>query len=259
MHKEAKPHSSLSLSTCLRAVVGFTLLASISLPYILLTALLLPWRGLRIRTGNLYGKVVGPLMCRVAGTRVVVSNKKRINNSKPAIYIMNHTSQIDVLVGMGLCPMGGCGVAKREIRRIPFFGMAYLLSGHLLIDRSNREKSIASLVSIGETVRKHKLSIWIWPEGTRSSNGRLQSFKKGFAHTAIATGLPIVPVVIHDAHLRWPKHTLRLVPGIAHVDILPAIDTSEWRTETLVDHIQDVRQVFIDTLAPHQRPSPVSE
>ena len=251
--------SNHKLSTWLRAVVGFLLLSIITIPYIVFAALLFPWRGLRIRTGNIYGKIIGPLMCLLSGARVIVQDRERLNDSKPAIYIMNHTSQLDVLVGMWLCPIGGCGIAKQEIRRIPFFGAAYILSGHLLIDRTNREKSIASLIAVGHTVARHGLSVWIWPEGTRSPNGRLQRFKKGFAHMAVATGLPIVPVVIHDAHLRWPKHVLRLYPGDVHVDVLTPIDTTDWSTDTIDTHINDVHEVFIAALAPHQQPEQTIE
>ncbi len=237
-----------------RLVLGFSFIILCSVPYVLLALLMLPSRRLRIYSGNIYGKIVGPVITRIAGARVQIANKARLNDQKPAIYVTNHSSELDPFVGMWLCPLGGCGIAKKEVARVPFFGWAYRLSGHLLIDRSDREKAIASMAEVGEVVRQNGLSIWLWPEGTRSQDGRLQPFKKGFAHLALATGLPIVPVVMHDGHKRWPGRSTRMYPGPLHIDVLPSVDTSSWTTESIEEHVRQVRQIFLDTLAPHQRP-----
>ena len=74
-------------------------------------------------------------------------HRERLEASSPAIYITNHTATLDVLIAMWLCRVGGCGIAKKEIARIPFFGWAYWLSGHLLIDRGDREGAIAALAA----------------------------------------------------------------------------------------------------------------
>ncbi|MEL6347546.1 MAG: lysophospholipid acyltransferase family protein [Myxococcota bacterium] len=242
------------LISAMRYVVGFLGIALFSVPYILVVLMLMPWRKERIKMGNRYGKVIGPFIARVTGTRTVIHNAERLEGHKPAIYITNHSSELDPFIAMWLCPMGGCGIAKKSIGQVPFFGWAYRLSGHLLIDRSNREKAIASLSEVAEIVRQNNLSIWLWPEGTRSRDGRLLPFKKGFAHMAISTGLPIVPVVAHQAHHRWPARSLQMYPGRLDIDVLPSIDTSHWRVESLEEHIRQVRQVFIDALDPSQRP-----
>ncbi|MFT4979752.1 MAG: lysophosphatidate acyltransferase [Myxococcota bacterium] len=246
------------LTSVLRFCAGFLFIIAFSIPYIFVVALLLPWRMLRIKCGNLYGKVVGPAVTRMSGTRAVINNAEALEGQKPAIYVTNHTSELDPFIAMWLCPLGGCGIAKKEIVRVPFFGQAYWLSGHLLIDRSDREKAIASMAEVGEIVRRNGLSIWIWPEGTRSPDGRLLPFKKGFAHLAIATGLPIVPVIAHSAHRRWPSRSTVMYPGQLDIDVLPAIDTAGWSTETLEEHVHQLRQVFIEALHPEQRPQNLS-
>jgi len=169
-----------------RIAASFVLVSSGAVVYLSLSLLLLPWRPLRIRIGNVYGKTVAPPVAWILGVRTRVRHRERLAESRPAIYVTNHTSTLDVLIAMWLCPVGGCGIAKKEIARIPFFGWAYWLSGHLLIDRGDREGAIAALAATAEFVRRHRLSIWIWPEGTRSRNGRLLPFRKGFAHLAIA-------------------------------------------------------------------------
>ena len=146
-------------------------------------------------------------------------------------------------------------MAKKEIARIPGFGQAYWLSGHLLIDRGNRESAIARMAKTAEFVQENGLSLWMWPEGTRSPDGRLARFKKGFAHLAITTGLPIRPIVVHDAHKCWPARTMKLFPGPLRIEVLEDIATSGWTREGLDDHIEEVHRAFVAALEPHQLPT----
>ena len=238
----AKKINPLSIS--IRITIGFIWLSFWSLISICLMLLCLPFRTLRIKLGNFTGKMIGPVVTRITGTKLSYSNYNKISENKPAIYVMNHTSALDIFVGMALCPYGGCGVGKKEISRIPFFGWVYWLSGHLLIDRSNRQKTIESMTELSHFVKKNNLSIWIWPEGTRSKDGTLLPFKKGFVHLALATKLPIVPVILHNAHKRWPAKTMQFYPGEAHVEILDSIQTNKWTKDTIDTHIDEVRDLM---------------
>ncbi|PKN56657.1 MAG: hypothetical protein CVU56_15080 [Deltaproteobacteria bacterium HGW-Deltaproteobacteria-14] len=245
------PHGRLS--TALRGLVVLLVVAPLSLLYMVGCLLLLPWRSLRIRAGNAYGKVVGRLILGMVGVKVRVSHRERLRASAPALYVCNHTSTIDMWAGMFLCPFGGCGVAKKEIVKVPFFGWAYLLSGHLLLDRGDRARAIASMEEAQEVVKKHHLSLWMWPEGTRSRDGRLQPMKKGFVHLAIATGLPVVPVVFHDADIMWPGHTFEIIPGDVRVDVLEPLDTTGWRLETADAHAHELWTRFQAVMGERQR------
>lgn len=216
--------------------------------------LLLPSRALRIRSGNLYGKIIGPMVFRIAGIAIEVEGRDKINASAPAIYLANHSSNVDPWASMWLCPMGGCGVAKKSVGRIPVFGQVYWLAGHLLIDRASPQKAIQSVNALSTLVQRLGLSIWLWPEGTQSRDGRLLPFKRGFVHMAIATGLPVVPVVFHDAHKRWPARSTTLVPGTLRVQVLDPISTSDWTTASSKEHAREVAAVFARHLATHQRP-----
>ena len=109
---------------------------------------------------------------------------------------------------------------------------------------------------VGQFVRENGLGIWMWPEGSRSRNGELKPFKKGFVHMAIATGLPVVPVVSHDADRMWPGGTFLVRPGRLKMEVLPPIDTSSWKVETAADHAAEVREVIRRTLSPRQQGPP---
>ena len=231
----------------------FAVMAALTAVYVVACFLLLPSRRYRIYSGNLYGKIIGRTVFFATGIRPQIAGKERIDAGAPAIFVCNHSATIDMWVGMWACPFGGCGTAKKEIVKIPIFGIAYLLSGHLLLDRSNKARAIASMNKVAEIVREHSLSLWMWPEGTRSRSGRLLPMKKGFAHLAVATGLPIVPIVFHNADLLWPGGSLRPASGDLEIEVLPDIDTSSWKTETVGDHTQQVWDVFQSALGDRQK------
>ena len=111
-----------------------------------------------------------------------------------------------------------------------------------------------SLRSLAAFVKEHKLSIFIWPEGTRSRSGRLQRFKKGAVHLAIQTGLPVVPLVVSGAHKTWEKSGMRIRPAPIRVDVLPAIDTSEWSSQEMNEHLEELHAAFREVLPSDQLP-----
>ena len=227
---------------------GLTMVV-LSAAFFLLMIPLLPWRVARIYCCNVYGTIAGSVMAWSCGADLRFHHRERVNEAKPAIYISNHSSTLDMWLGMWICPMGGCGLAKREIQLVPGVGQLYTLSGHPLIDRSNRERAISTMNSVAEFVTKNGLSLWLWPEGTRSRDGQLQPFKKGFVHAAIATQLPIVPIVVHNAAKVWPRGKLKFNPGPVDIVVLDTIDTSGWSAETIEQHVEDVRSVFERKLA----------
>lgn len=243
------------ISSAVRLGFGFLFIAITSVITMILALPLLPWRTLRIKLCNYYGKFVGLPVVLLARATPVVHHRERIAAAYPAIYVSNHTSTLDAFIAIWLCPVGGCGVVKKEIANIPFFGWLYRLSGHLKVDRGNRENAVAGLKATAEVVRRHRLSMWIWPEGTRSRDGRLLPLKKGFVHLAIATGLPIVPVVVHNAHKNWAKNGFMFNPVTVPIYVLPPIDTSSWRIETTDAHCAEVHRVFAAALPPEQQPA----
>jgi len=242
------------LGSAIRFILGFTFIMVMSTIVIVALLLLLPWRVKRIYVGNWWGKVVGRTIVFLAGVTPVIRNKERLKGSMPAIFVMNHASTLDAFSGTWMCPYGGCGVYKKEIVKVPFYGQLAYLSGHPLIDRSNTGRAVDMLRTMADFVKANRLGIWIFPEGTRSRDGRLLPFKKGFVHMAIATGYPVVPVVVHGAHKNWEKGHFQFRPMTLYVDVLPPIDTSARKEETAAEHAQAVHDVFGGVLADDQKP-----
>lgn len=241
----------------LRFVAGFLVIMVMTLVVMVAVTLLLPFRVARIYVCNWWGHVVGRSIVFLAGVTPKVAGRERLKGSMPAIYVMNHASTLDAFSGIWMCPYGGCGVFKKEIVKVPFYGQLAWMSGHLLLDRANTGKAVETLKNMADFMRKHRLGIWIFPEGTRSRDGRLLPFKKGFVHMAVATGFPVVPVIVHGAHKNWEKGSLLdFRPMTMDVEVLPAIDTSGWKEETAVEHVQEVHAVFVKTLRDDQKPLP---
>lgn len=243
------------VTSLLRVTVGLVYMALAVAVFLVLCTLLLPWRSARIRVCNIFGHITGPFILWLAGARVEGADREKMRRNFPAIYVSNHSSVLDIFLGIWLSPVGVCGVAKKEVIWYPFFGQLYLLSGHLRIDRQNRERAVEALKQTADDVRRYNLGIWIWPEGTRARDGRLQPFKKGFAHLALATGLPIVPVVVSGAHRAWRKNSLEIVPCTLQVQVLEPISTRHWTLDTLDVHIDEVHQAFERALPADQLPA----
>jgi lysophosphatidate acyltransferase len=168
--------------------------------------------------------------------------------------VVNHTSIVDLFITLRLMPGSTVGIVKKEVILYPFFGQMYLLTGHLRVDRGKRAAAVASMKKLSELVRKHKLSIIMSPEGTRSRDGRLLPFKKGLIHMALQTGLPVVPMVIHGAHQAWRSDSLAVRSSNIFIDVLPAVDTSHWSADDTDAAVEEIHAIFRANLPPEQRP-----
>jgi lysophosphatidate acyltransferase len=239
----------------LKLAAGLVLLAAASALQALILLVLLPSRTARIRSCIVFARLVGVPCMWLSGCRLTVKGREHLNPSRPAIYVVNHTSLIDMFIALKLVPRGTVGLFKREVMFYPFIGQVILLSGHPRLDRSRHSSAVASMRSLGDLVKRARLSIFMSPEGTRSRNGRLQPFKKGLVHLALQTGLPVVPVVIHGAHRAWVKGSLSVRGVPILVEVLPAASTSGWSAERLDDALEEVHALFRLHLPPEQQPA----
>jgi 1-acyl-sn-glycerol-3-phosphate acyltransferase len=216
--------------------------------------LFLPSRVLRIRVANAFGSLIGRSALWCSGCRVTVSGQEQVRAGRPAIYACNHTSILDAFTTIWLTPMGTVGVAKREVFYYPFYGQAWWLAGHVFLDRARTDRAKAALRRTAEFIRRKRLHLCILPEGTRSDSGRLLPFKKGIVHLALATRLPIVPMVTMGLAPAWKRGTLRLTPVDAKIVFLPPILTDDWSEDRIDEHVAELRAAFLGVLPESQQP-----
>jgi putative phosphoserine phosphatase/1-acylglycerol-3-phosphate O-acyltransferase len=182
------------------------------------------------------------------GLNLKISGEQHLWSHRPAVFIFNHQSNVDLGIVSRLMRRDISGVGKREIRDIPVLGRVMESSGIVLIDRQDSASAIEALTSLVDTMRVEGKSVCLSPEGTRALTPRLAKFKKGAFHLAIQAGAPIVPIVIHNSNDVQPKGDMICHPGTVDVDVLPPIDTSQWSATSIDTHVADVRNQYLKAL-----------
>jgi 1-acyl-sn-glycerol-3-phosphate acyltransferase len=166
----------------------------------------------------------------------------------PLVLMSNHRSYYDIPTVFCTVPGRVRMVAKKELFRVPVFGRAMLAAGFVKIDREQRHSAIASLKE-SERLLQGGTRVWIAPEGTRSKDGRLGTFKSGGFHLAIQARVPILPIALEGTQRILPADGLVVRKG-AHVTatILPPIDVAAYGPEGRKDLMRDVRAVIAGAL-----------
>lgn len=142
-----------------------------------------------------------------------------------SVLVANHESWFDVFALVAHLPVDYRFVGKVELTRIPLFGRAWQAAGHIPIDRRDRQKAMESLERAGELIRRDGAVVVMFPEGTRSPDGRLLPFKKGAFVLAAQTEVPIIPVAITGSRAVMAKGSFWIRPGKVQVRIGPPIPT----------------------------------
>lgn len=165
---------------------------------------------------------------------------ENILQGRPQIFFCNHKSLLDIPCLLAYLPAQYRYLAKEELFHIPLFGLALTRSGYLPIDRSNPRKAYQSMEAAIQHVRAGT-SLMIFPEGTRSVDGKLLPFKTGGASLALRAQVPVVPVVILGTERILPKGTLRLGKGDVEIRIGKPIDAKVFKSGEKVMLSDEVR------------------
>lgn len=169
-------------------------------------------------------------ICAVSGVVVSVTGRENIDLEKPYIFAANHQSQFDILALQGFLGVDFRWLAKKELFQVPIWGPAMRRAGYISIDRSRGRQA---LKSIGEAAQKIAAgtSVIIFPEGTRTRDGKMQDFKAGAMVLAIKSGVDIVPVAIKGTYEILPKGKLLMNPGNVSIRIGNPIVTKNYTSK----------------------------
>ena len=189
---------------------------------------------------------------RAAGVRVRVSGLERIPPGV-CLFAANHTSSADAPAVVGAIPRRIAILLKESLFRYPIVGAAFRLARFIPVDRRLHDSALESLEKAVQELRSGQ-SFLIYPEGTRSPDGRLQKFKKGAVVMAIKAGVPIVPVACSGAHRVMEKRSLVMHPGEILVEFLNPIDSTTFTLEQREDLNQRLHHELATGLPPDQRP-----
>lgn len=194
--------------------------------------------------GHMFGR-----LSTLFGIKIINRVPEKAKKYGPSIYIGNHQNNYDmVTMSNGVQPRT-VTVGKKSLVLIPFFGFLYWITGNILIDRSNRSKAHNTISQVAEQIKKHQISIWMFPEGTRSRGRGLLPFKTGAFHAAIAAGVPIVPVCVSTTQGRIKLN--RWNNGHVIVEMLEPIETKKYSKEQvreLAEYCHDLMEAKIKQL-----------
>ncbi len=204
-------------------------------------------RNRRAGLNFLFGRWSETLL-KINGVKLNIRAEENAWAVRPAVFVFNHRNGFDPFIATQIVNRDFTAVAKGELRHDPFVGTLGRLAEIAFVDRGDTVASIEALKSIEELAAKG-LSVLIAPEGTRLDTREVGPFKKGAFRIAMSAGLPIVPIVIRNAELIGGRNASSINPGTVDVVVLPPVPTDDWRHEDLPDHIAEVRQMFLDTLA----------
>jgi 1-acyl-sn-glycerol-3-phosphate acyltransferase len=149
-------------------------------------------------TSRYLGKVT-----KLLGFDVEVRVPESVKNIGPAVYVANHQNNYDVFTVANAVQPGTVTVGKKSLKWIPIFGQMYWLTGNILIDRKNTSKAMNVMDLTANKIINNKLSVWMFPEGTRSKGRGLLPFKAGAFRTAMQANVPIVPVCASNQVTRF--------------------------------------------------------
>ncbi|MBQ4832831.1 1-acylglycerol-3-phosphate O-acyltransferase [Pseudoalteromonas sp. MMG010] len=152
-------------------------------------------------------------MAKLLGVTLILKRDVEAENVGPAVYVANHQNSYDLFTIPAMVPKHCVSIGKKSLKWIPFFGQLYWLSGNILIDRSNRTKAANTISKAANKIKQQGLSVWMFPEGTRSYGRGLLPFKTGAFHTAMSADVPIVPVCMNSTDKsiklnRWNNGTI---------------------------------------------------
>lgn len=185
-------------------------------------------------------------MSTVFGITLELRVPEDANERGQHIYLGNHQNNWDLFTISAALTPNAVTVGKKSLVWLPLFGQLYWLTGNILIDRANRTKAAGTIGQIAEQIKKNKVSVWMFPEGTRSRGRGLLPFKTGAFHAAIAAQVPIVPIICSSTDKvklnRWNN-------GHVIVEMLPAIDTNDYSKENVRQLLKECRNQMKDKLA----------
>jgi 1-acyl-sn-glycerol-3-phosphate acyltransferase len=188
----------------------------------------IPWMLLTRRADGVFKTAVwGALQgAKLAGSKIEIRGLENIKAGQNYIFMSNHVSNMDAPIVIPLIPGRTSVLVKRELFRVPLLGTAMRLARLVPVERTNRESAIASIRE-ASAVMHSGLHMTVFPEGTRSSDGRMKAMKKGPFYLAEEAGVPVVPVTIAGTYEMWPKHRFKITPGPVTLTFHPPIAFAE--------------------------------
>ena len=193
----------------------------------------------------LWARVFGSAT-RILGVKLKLKVHPDVPTNGPYVYVCNHQNSWEIFTVAATLPPNTVTLGKKSLKWIPFFGWLYWLAGNILIDRNNKGRAHGTIAQTAAAIKKRDISVWMFPEGTRSYGRGLLPFKSGAFHTAYQAGVDIVPVCVSNLHGKI--HMNRWNNGELLVEFLAPIHIANYRKETLRELSKHCHQLMNDKI-----------
>jgi 1-acyl-sn-glycerol-3-phosphate acyltransferase len=223
-------------------------------------ALLAPFLiALRLITGNenvIYNPVRLFVRAGLAmvGVRVVVRGLDGLDPRQTYIFTPNHQSLIEVPLLLTYLKRNPAYLAKKELFKYPIWGYGISLMGVVPVDRSNTQAAVESARRATANLREGKDYV-VYPEGTRSRDGRVLPFKKGAFMMAIDAGVPVVPVSISGSTTIMPKGEVKIYPSTVYITVHEPLTTAPYSRDNVAELMEIARTKIVSALSEEKQPT----
>jgi 1-acyl-sn-glycerol-3-phosphate acyltransferase len=190
---------------------------------------------------------------RAAGIKIEIDGYENVPTGRSCIFMCNHVSNLDPPVVLPLLPGRSSVLLKKELMGIPILGRAMRMGKFVPVSRGHRRDAAQASVEAAADALRSGLHILVYPEGTRSLDGRLSNFKKGPFFLAKETQAPIVPIALSGTQKMMRKGSYAITPGLAKVQLLPAIEPSSYATRE--ELMVAVKSAIAEALPPEMKPA----
>ena len=190
------------------------------------------------KKGRILGFIVkywAKTIFKTMNINVRVIGLDKLDRNADYIFAPNHASSLDIPLILGFLPFWIVPISKIELKWIPFLGWAMQAAGHVFVDRRDHEKAMLSIAKIKNSLLKNPRSILIFPEGSRTNDGKVNQFKTGGLSLGISTKISIVPVAIEGTFESLSKHSKKFVNKLLTINIGSPVDTRKYSLDDRKD------------------------
>lgn len=188
-------------------------------------------------------------ICFISFVKVSIEGIENIDHNTSYVFAANHQSPFDIWVVYGWLPRPFSWIIKKELRKVPLAGLACEKIGHIFVNRKNPQEAKKSMAKAKEILQNGQCLV-IFPEGTRSYDGKVGPFKRGAFHIASDLQLPIVPITIVGAYEIMSRHVWHMKPGQLKMVIHKPIACNNVISETEIRKLSEqTREVIISGFA----------